>query len=145
MNTNELVNVLADATGLSDAKKTQGYDTAAEVRRIEGGTAWVHIPGGADETPVALTISARPGDTVQVRVAGGTAYIVGNATAPPTDDQTANVARTVATQAAETAEDAQTEARTAAKNAAAAQRINSARFMDAVSDGARRKGVRQGS
>ena len=123
MNTNELVNVLADATGLSDAKKTQGYDTAAEVRRIEGGTAWVHIPGGADETPVALTISARPGDTVQVRVAGGTAYIVGNATAPPTDDQTANVARTVATQAAETAEDAQTEARTAAKNAAAAQRI----------------------
>lgn len=66
--------------------KTQGYDTQAEVRRVEGGTAWVHIPGGVDETPVKLTIDAKAGDTVQVRVSGGKAFLVGNATAPPTDD-----------------------------------------------------------
>lgn len=69
--------------------KTQGYDTQAEVKRVEGGTAWVHIPGGVDETPVKLTIDAKAGDTVQVRVSGGKAFLVGNATAPPTDDTTA--------------------------------------------------------
>ena len=68
------------------APKTNPYDTEAEVVRVEGGTAWVHIPGGVDETPVALTINAKEGDTVRVRVGGGSAWIVGNATAPPTDD-----------------------------------------------------------
>ena len=66
--------------------KTSAYDSEAIVRRIEGNTAWVHIPGGRDETPVKMTVNAQPGDTVQVRVSGGSAFIVGNATAPPTDD-----------------------------------------------------------
>ena len=68
---------------------TQAYDTTATVRRIEGSTAWVHIPGGVDETPVRLTINAKAGDTVQLRVGGGSAWLVGNATAPPTDDTVA--------------------------------------------------------
>ena len=66
--------------------KTSAYDTIATVRRVEGNTAWVHIPGGLDETPVKMTVNAQAGDTVQVRVSGGSAFIVGNATAPPTDD-----------------------------------------------------------
>lgn len=76
----------------ADRSKTSGYDTQATVRRIEDGIAWVHIPGGVDETPVKLTIAAAPGDTVQVRVSGGRAFLVGNATAPPTDDTTAKKA-----------------------------------------------------
>lgn len=70
--------------------KTKPYDTRATIRRIEGQTAWVHINGGVDETPVRLTIGARVGDEVQVRVSGGTAFLVGNGTAPPTDDRKAN-------------------------------------------------------
>jgi hypothetical protein len=69
--------------------RTKAYDTTATVRRIEGSTAWVHIPGGVDETPVRLTINAKAGDTVQLRVGGGSAWLVGNATAPPTDDTVA--------------------------------------------------------
>lgn len=67
-------------------EKTKAYDTTATVTRIEGNTAWVHIPGGVDETPVKMTIKAKAGDAVQVRVSSGKAFLVGNATAPPTDD-----------------------------------------------------------
>lgn len=72
--------------------KTAPYDTEAQVVRVEGSTAWVHIPGGVDETPVAMTINASAGDTVRVRVGNGTAWLVGNDTAPPTDDHKANIA-----------------------------------------------------
>lgn len=95
----ELVGAIKEAEG----KKTAGYDTTAEVRRITDGTAWVHIPGGVDETPVALTISAEVGDTVQIRVAGGSAWITGNRSKPPTDDTTAVRARGVAIAAQATA------------------------------------------
>lgn len=101
---------------LMDAQKdtgTQAYDTTATVRRIEGSTAWVHIPGGVDETPVRLTISAKAGDTVQVRVGGGSAWLVGNQSAPPTDDTTAEVAQTTA----ETAHVIATKANTVATSA----------------------------
>jgi len=86
---------------LKEKKGTSPYDTTAIIKRIEGGTAWVHIPGGVDETPVKLTINASVGETVQVRVANGTAFLVGNASAPPTDDYTANVAMTTADEAKE--------------------------------------------
>lgn len=80
--------------------KTSGYDTEAQVLRIEGSTAWVHIPGGVEETPVAMTINASPGDTVRVRVAGGSAWLIGNDSAPPTDDKTAKEAQASAKRAA---------------------------------------------
>lgn len=121
-----------------DAKQdtsTKAYDTTATVRRIEGSTAWVHIPGGVDETPVRLTINAKAGDTVQLRVGGGSAWLVGNATAPPTDDTTANVAQNTAVnaqiaantaiqdaeRAKEAADSAQASADSAAASAASAQ------------------------
>lgn len=74
----------------SDERKPKPYDTQAEVIRVEDGTAWVHIPGGVDETPVKLTIDAKKGDIVNVHIAGGSAWITGNSTRPPTDDVVAN-------------------------------------------------------
>lgn len=69
------------------------YDAPAVVTRIEGGaTAWVKIAGSDTETPVKLTIDAKTGDTVQVRVGGGSAWLTGNQTAPPTDNTKANEA-----------------------------------------------------
>ena len=106
----KLIKDLTDAIKASDRKKTTGYDTSAVVRRIEDGTAWVHIPGGVDETPVKLTINASVGDTVQVRVSGGRAFLVGNRTAPPTDDTTAIKATYAAKSAQETAVEAKSEA-----------------------------------
>lgn len=91
-------------------KKDTSYDATGTVLRVEGDIAWVHIDGGVDETPVKMTIACKPGDVVPVRVSGGTAFLVGNKTAPPTDDQKAIVAHTVATQAETVAEEANTTA-----------------------------------
>ena len=93
----KLIRSLLASIKQANKKKTSSYDTTAQVRRIEGNTAWVHIPGGVDETPVKLTVNAEPGDTVQLRVGGGTAWIVGNQTSPPTDDKVAKRAETKAT------------------------------------------------
>ena len=84
---------------LKEKKKPSGYDTAAVVKRIEGSTAWVAIEGGIDETPVKLSIDAKPGDNVNVRLSGGRAWITGNNTAPPTDDKKADAARKSAAEA----------------------------------------------
>lgn len=90
-------------------QKPKSYDTQAVVRRIdpETGEAFVHIPNGIDETPVRLTVDASVGDTVQVRVADGKAWLTGNRTAPPTDDTTARVAQGTAAKAEVKAEQAE--------------------------------------
>lgn len=111
--------------------KTQAYDTEAQVVRVEGNTAWVHIPGGVDETPVALTINASEGDTVRVRVGGGSAWIVGNDSAPPTDDKRANIAIDNADVALKNADEAYSFANTAH---AMAERTDKHFFVD--TDGA---------
>lgn len=80
------------ASVIGTPKKTQAYDTPATVRRVEDGVAYVHIEGGVDETPVSLSIDAKAGDTVLVHIGGGRAWIVGNPTAPPTDDTKAEQA-----------------------------------------------------
>lgn len=105
-------------------KKTSAYDTEAQVIRVDGNIAWVHIDGGVPETPVALTIDAKKGDKVQVRVSNNRAWIIGNATAPPTDDAVANVANKRATNAdmkatfaKQTAEEADVKADTAKEKA----------------------------
>ena len=100
----------------ADKKSTKPYDTQATVTRVEGDTAWVHIPGGVDETPIKMTVSAKAGDVVQVRVSGGTAWLTGNATAPPTDD-------TQAIKATETAVKAVNDAGKAQETANAAEAI----------------------
>lgn len=100
-----------------DTKKTKGYDTAATVKRVDGGTLYVSIPGGVPETPVKKTIDAKVGDTVQVHVGNGTAWLTGNRTAPPTDDAEALVAKAVAKVADKTATKAKTTAEQAQKTA----------------------------
>lgn len=107
---NRISQGLADALTRSTKVGTQPYDTPATVTRIEGDTAWVHISGGIDETPVLKTIDCKKGDSVQVRVSGGSAWITGNATAPPTDDTTARIARNSADTAVVTADDAKRDA-----------------------------------
>ena len=84
-------------------KGPKPYDTTAEVVRVEDGVAWVHIDGGVEETPAELTINASKGDLVKVRLVGGQAYLIGNGTAPPTDDRVANNALGVANVANERA------------------------------------------
>lgn len=99
--TNDIIKSLRKSLQAND-RKTSAYDTQATIRRIEGNTAWVHIPGGVDETPVQLTINASEGDTVQVRVSGGRAFLVGNATAPPTDNAYARQVNRTLTQEIQT-------------------------------------------
>lgn len=89
--------------GAATKKQKGGYDTQATVQRIEDGVCWVHIPGGVSETPAKLTIAAKVGDVVQVRVANGRAFLVGNASAPPTDNTEAIKALTMAGSAAQAA------------------------------------------
>lgn len=74
---------------LGEFKGPSPYDTSAVVKRVEDGTAWVHIPGGVDETPVDLTVNAVPGDKVMVRVSRSGTFLIGNQSAPPTDDTAA--------------------------------------------------------
>ena len=90
---NKLGDTILKAIDTRQEKKPKGYSTQAEVTKVVDNTAWVHIPGGADETPVQKTISCKKGDTVQVRVENGTATITGNNTAPPTDDSKATKAQ----------------------------------------------------
>lgn len=115
-------NDLVQSINEKEKKKSIPYDTYAKVIRIDGGTAWVHIPGGVDETPVALTVNAKAGDSVLVRVSGGNAWIVGNSSAPPTDDTkaveakgVADVAQVKAASAQETAENAEEVAKDASR------------------------------
>ena len=92
-------NILQDLRATRSGKTTSAYDVSAVVMRIEDDTAWVHIDGGVDETPVKLTVAAHEGDVVQVRVGGGTAWLTGNGTRPPTDDARAIVAQETADEA----------------------------------------------
>lgn len=104
---NRIKKNIIEAMQSANNQGTSAYDSVAEVRRVEGDTAWVHIAGGVDETPVKLTIAAKVGDVVQVRVGGGRAWITGNASAPPTDDKTAMFAKSLANIAGNRAKTAQ--------------------------------------
>lgn len=100
---------LIEAVTQTAQPKTSPYDTDAVVKRVEGDTAYVHITGGISETPVNLTIDAKKGDKVKVRVSGGSAWIVGNQSAPPTDDTRAKVAEHKAVAAESKANEAKAE------------------------------------
>ena len=78
---NELTEVLSIAL---KGKDQTGSDYTAKVTRVEGRTAYVQITGSdTADTPVAMAIAAEPGDMVRVRVANGKAWITGNDTQPP--------------------------------------------------------------
>lgn len=83
---NEFVKEIASTMKQS---KIKAYDTVAKVLRVDEKTAYVHIDGGADETPAQMTINCKSGDTVKIRVSGGKAWLTGNLTSPPTDDTAA--------------------------------------------------------
>ena len=91
---NEFVKEIASAMKES---KTKAYDTVAKVLRVDEKTAYVHIDGGADETPAQRAINCKTGDSVKIRVSGGKAWLTGNLTSPPTDDTAANEASKTAT------------------------------------------------
>ena len=97
---------LLDAINTITQSKDRSCDAPATVLRVDGETVWVHFDGGADETPVRKTVNCEEGETVQVRIANGSAFLVGNESAPPTDDKTANVAHFVAVEADEKATEA---------------------------------------
>lgn len=128
LKTDRLLTAFADALKMSNTTGTKPYDTTAEVTRVDGDTVWVHIPSGVYETPIRKTINCMKGDLVQVRVSGGTAWITGNVTAPPTDDtvaknaqEEANRANTEALNAKTSADNAQTTADSAQTTASTAQ------------------------
>lgn len=83
---NEFVKEIASTMKQS---KTKAYDTVAKVLRVDEKTAYVHIDGGADETPAQMAINCKSGDSVKIRVSGGKAWLTGNLTSPPTDDTAA--------------------------------------------------------
>lgn len=129
-------NIIEAMRGVNN-QGTSAYDSVAEVRRVEGDTAWVHIAGGVDETPVKLTIAAKVGDVVQVRVGGGRAWITGNASAPPTDDKTAITAKSLANIAGNRAKVAQKvadQAQIAANSALKGTKENAAQMAQMVID-----------
>ena len=113
----EFVDVIKSA----GKKETKPYDTQATVTRVEGQTVWVHIPGGVDETPIKRTVNAKEGDIVQVRVSGGSAWLMGNASSPPTDDTKALIAHDIANAAKDLAEISEQEAKKAQEAAASAE------------------------
>lgn len=94
----------------ANKKGPQPYTTTAKVVRVDGQTAYVHLKDGAPETPVSMSIAAKEGDDVLIRIASNGGYIIGNTTSPPTDDEAANGARIVADNAYETALDAENKA-----------------------------------
>lgn len=115
-------------------KGTSPYETNATVIRLEDGMAWVQIPGGVEETPATLAVSAKAGDDVRVRVTGGKAYVMGNPTSPPTDDALAKKAQENAIRAATAAETASKQA--AVANAAATSAVKDAGTAKTAADSA---------
>ena len=115
--TEDILSDILKALNQNKKEKTRPYDTTATVTRVEGSTAYVHIPGGVDETPVTMSINCKAGDTVNVRVSGGRAWITGNSTSPPTDDRVANTAIQTSSKARVIAEGAHSESTTAMSEA----------------------------
>lgn len=67
--------------------KKAGSDYTGKVTRVEGDTAYVQFDGSEiNDTPVQLSIGAKPGDKVNIRVVNGKASLIGNVTEPPTND-----------------------------------------------------------
>ena len=91
--------------------KPKPKDTSGVVKRIEGNIAYVRFQGSEIDTPVNISIACSVGDNVRVRVGDDhKAWTLGNASAPPTDDRVANVARRAATDAVDTAAKAEEKA-----------------------------------
>lgn len=102
----ELAKLIVDIIEKKDSKKPRALDTVGTVTRVDGDYAWIRLAGSEEETPVKETITVKKGDKVQVRSSKGSAWIVGNETAPPTDDTLAKKAMSQANKAGQTAKKA---------------------------------------
>lgn len=81
------MSALSDLVQMLKQDKKTGSDYTGTVTRVEGDTVYVRITGSdIMDTPVKMSIDAKAGDTVRVRVANGKAWLTGNDTAPPTND-----------------------------------------------------------
>lgn len=81
------MSAMDDLAKMLKKQKRTGTDYTGTVTKVDGGTAYVRLTGSQiSDTPCALTISAKVGDKVRVRVSGGRAWVTGNDTAPPTND-----------------------------------------------------------
>lgn len=70
-------------------EKRTGSDYTATVTRVKDGIAYVQITGAEiTDTPVAMSVDAKAGDQVRVRINGGKAWLTGNDTRPPNDSTT---------------------------------------------------------
>ena len=79
---------------LKKEEKRTGSDYTATVSRVSKGTAYVQIAGAEiTDTPVSMSIDAKPGDQVRVRVNGGKAWLTGNDSNPP-NNSTAEIEET---------------------------------------------------
>ena len=92
-------NIAAAILKTHGSNNTSAYDVKATVTRVTDEEVFVHIDGGVPETPCQKTIDCKAGDVVKIRISGGSAWITGNATAPPTDDTRAIKADEKATNA----------------------------------------------
>jgi hypothetical protein len=76
---------------LKKEEKRTGSDYTATVSRVSNGIAYVQIAGAEiTDTPVSMSIDAKPGDQVRVRVNDGKAWLTGNDTRPP-DNKSAEI------------------------------------------------------
>ena len=72
---------------IREKNKSPGSDYTGTVTKVERGTAYVQLTGSEiTDTPAVMSIDAKPGDRVRVRIRNGKAWITGNDTAPPTND-----------------------------------------------------------
>ena len=99
----DLAKLVVDIIEKKDSKKPKALDTVGTVTRVDGDYAYIRFAGSDEETPVKETITVKKGDKVQVRSSKGSAWIVGNETAPPTDDTLAKKAMSQANKAGQTA------------------------------------------
>lgn len=78
---------LSDLVKMLKNNKESGSDYTGTVTRVDGNTAYVRL-NGSDimDTPAVMSIDAKVGDQVRVRIRNGKAWLTGNDTAPPTND-----------------------------------------------------------
>lgn len=111
----ELVEVLK-----STPETPRANTTYATVTRVDKeGTVWVHIPGGAEETPAnGLNVATvEPGDVVGISIAGNQANVTGNASSPAVGEREVALAVEPVSRVANNAEQAATSAEQAAQEA----------------------------
>lgn len=81
------MSAMDDLARMLKRSRSHGSDYTGTVTKVENGIAYVQLTGSEiTDTPVTMSIDAKPGDKVRVRVNNGKAWLTGNDTAPPTND-----------------------------------------------------------